>query len=92
MGGLVGGLLGGGQGHCELPSLFVTLCRASTADRLPSCLSFGAAWIEQQQAAGQAPRSPLTGLPLEHLVLTPNLALRSLIASLGAGQLGAAAP
>ena len=57
-----------------------------TADGLPFCLPCAAAWIEQQQAAGQAPCSPLTGLPLEHLALTTNLALRSLIASLTAGQ------
>ena len=57
------------------------------------CLAAPAAWIEQQQAAGKAPCSPLTGLPLEHLALTPNLALRSLIASLKAsGQPGSAAP
>ena len=48
----------------------------------PSPLSVCAAWIERCQAAGQAPVSPLTNLPLEDLALRPNLLARSLIDSL----------
>lgn len=38
-----------------------------------------AAWIERQQAAGQAPCSPLTGVPLGSTVLHPNLMARKLV-------------
>ncbi|EFN51028.1 hypothetical protein CHLNCDRAFT_141504 [Chlorella variabilis] len=45
------------------------------------------AWIARQKAAGQAPCSPLTNLPLEHLMLTPVRALRSLVAGAQAAGL-----
>ncbi|PRW44256.1 U-box domain-containing 17-like [Chlorella sorokiniana] len=46
-----------------------------------------AAWIARQQAAGQAPCSPTTGLPLSHLVLNENRLARSMIAGLQAAGL-----
>ncbi len=46
-----------------------------------------AAWIARQKAAGQAPCSPLTNQPLEHLMLTPVWALRSLVAGAQAAGL-----
>ena len=46
-----------------------------------------AAWIARQAAAGQAPCSPMTGLPLEDLSLRPNRALRAVIASIRAAGL-----
>lgn len=36
-----------------------------------------AAWIRRQDAAGVQPCSPLTNLPLSHLILRPNPAARS---------------
>lgn len=48
-----------------------------------------AGWIARQQAAAQAPCSPLTGAPLPHLLLMPNLAIRKLAAGfLVSGLLG----
>lgn len=41
-----------------------------------------AAWIARQQAAGQAPCSPLTNLPLAHTRLAPNRVVGRLIAGL----------
>jgi len=43
-----------------------------------------AAWIERQKAAGQTPCSPLTGLPLRHLALTPNRLVNDVVAALQA--------
>ncbi|KAL4425129.1 hypothetical protein ABPG77_008234 [Micractinium sp. CCAP 211/92] len=42
------------------------------------------AWVARQTAEGRAPCSPLTGLPLEHLLLTPNQALARQIQALHA--------
>ena len=36
-------------------------------------------WISNQQGKGQAPTSPLTGAPLEHTNLVPNVLLRGLM-------------
>lgn len=44
--------------------------------------SLPAAWIARQTAEGRAPCSPLTGLPLEHLQLSPNQALARRIKAL----------
>ena len=41
-----------------------------------------AGWIKRQQDAHKRPTSPLTNLPLEHLMLTPNLAVRKMLASM----------
>lgn len=41
-----------------------------------------AGWIKCQQNNSQRPTSPLTNLPLEHLTLTPNLAVRKMLASM----------
>ncbi len=41
-----------------------------------------AAWFARQTAEGKVPCSPLTGLPLEHLRLTPNQALARQIQAL----------
>lgn len=40
----------------------------TASPRLPA----PSAWIAWQQAAGQAPTSPITNLPLEHTGLTEN--------------------
>lgn len=53
---------------------------------LPMSPSY-AGWIARQQADGQAPCSPLTGAPLPHLMLTPNHALRKLVAGFAASGL-----
>ena len=96
--------MGGWEGGSQFAVLFCTagqpvistlgflVQQHIAADGLPCCLPCRAAWIKQQQADSQAPCSPLTGLPLEHLAQTPNRLVRSLIASLMAGQPGAAAP
>ena len=60
----------------------------STAAYLPPACPSAAAWIERQQRAEQAPCSPLTNLPLEHLVLTTNRFMRSMIASMKPGAGG----
>ena len=36
-------------------------------------------WLQQQQSRGLPPTSPITGEPLEHTSLVPNVALRGLI-------------
>jgi hypothetical protein len=53
-----------------------------------ACSPPAAAWIERQQKAEQVPCSPLTNLPLEHLVLTTNRFMRSMIASMQPGAGG----
>lgn len=68
------------QRMLKLADAFDCLLLAVEPPRLFPTLA--AAWIAQQQAAGQAPRSPLTGLPLSHLILNENRLARSLIASL----------
>ena len=51
------------------------------------CPHLLAAWIARQRAAGQAPTSPATNLPLAHTRLTENRIARALIASLRAAGL-----
>ena len=64
----------------------VQACPARLPWYLPPCPA-AAAWIARQQAEGRAPCSPLTGLPLAHLFLAPNRALRTLSAGLQAAGL-----
>lgn len=49
---------------------------------LPPCAPLRAAWIARQEATGQEPCSPLTGAPLAHTGLVPNLMARTLTAAL----------
>jgi hypothetical protein len=48
----------------------------------PQLAAMCAGWIKCQQNNSQRPTSPLTNLPLEHLTLTPNLAVRKMLASM----------
>lgn len=58
----------------------------SSQQPLPSH-HFHAAWFARQEAAGQAPTSPLTGLPLANRTLQPNRMVRSLADALAAAGL-----
>ena len=62
---------------------------ALLAHAVPCLPPVPAAWIARQQAEGAVPSSPATNLPLEHLNLAENRALKAVIASLqAAGLLG----
>lgn len=68
------------------PCLDAPRCNGLTTCPLPHRTP-AAAWIARQQTEGRTPCSPLTGLPLAHLFLASNRALRTLSASLRAAGL-----
>lgn len=76
---------GGGSAHIRAPRSKVRFAVAHNegpgARGLMPSAPPPAGWIAREQALGRAPTSPMTGQPLQHLQLSPNHALRGILAT-----------
>lgn len=74
---------------CPLPATLAALSRwrCFPHNKLSLPRPLHAAWFARQEAAGQAPTSPLTGLTLANRTLQPNRMVRSLADALAAAGL-----